>query len=144
MAMYEEENMEAKEDSFDSIYRDLMEKFDQNPDQDIDAFLQRELEKLGISSEGKRMFEEASELIDDFSKNLGDLKNSRGKGDTREQWVSERIDKSLAGRSDEEKQEYVNALDEVTSQLDNQYKEVEQSVDSDARAVVDDDVTIIR
>lgn len=46
--------------SFESILAAMLEQYEKDPSQDVDALINSKIQKLGISEEGKQMLQETN------------------------------------------------------------------------------------
>ena len=110
---------------FESIMVSLLEQMDNNPNQDVDALIEKECSKLGISKEGKAMLSETNQLIDDFADSLSSLKAARDKGASRKGWFLKEMDKILEGRDEKEKAKVVSAISDTCENVNNEILKAE-------------------
>ena len=106
--------------SFDEILTSMLEKLENNPDQDIDVLVKDECEKMGVSEEGKALLSETNEYIDGFAEKMAALQTAKEDGKSRKQWMLEEMDRILKGRDEQEKAEIVSAISDAGENVNNE------------------------
>lgn len=105
--------------NFEEILAEMLEQLDNDPQQDIDALVRDECEKLGASEEAKAKLKETNEYIDGFAEKFVSLQNAKKDGKSRERWVQEEMDHILDGRDEAEKAKVVSAISEASENVNN-------------------------
>ena len=59
--------------NFEDILTSMLERLDENPDQDVNALVKDECEKMGVSEEGKALLSETNEYLDGFAEKMAAL-----------------------------------------------------------------------
>lgn len=88
-----------------------------NPNQDIDALVKDECEKLGVSEEAKALLSETNGYIDGFAEKFVSLQKAKREGTSRERWVQEEMDNIMEGRDEAEKAKIVSAISEASENV---------------------------
>ena len=89
--------------NFEDILTSMLERLDENPDQDVNALIKDECEKMGVSDEGKALLSETNEYIDGFAERMASLQKAKEEGRSRKQWMLAEMDRILEGRDEQEK-----------------------------------------
>lgn len=105
------------EQNFEEILAGMLEQLENNPNQDIDALVKDECEKLGVSEEAKALLSETNEYIDGFAEKFASLQNAKREGKSRERWVQEEMDNIMEGRDEVEKAKIVSAISEASENV---------------------------
>ena len=106
--------------NFEDILTSMLERLDENPDQDVNALIKDECEKMGVSDEGKALLSETNEYIDGFAERMASLQKAKGEGRSREQWRLAEMDRILEGRDEQEKAEIVSAISDAGENVNNE------------------------
>ena len=96
--------------NFEDILTSMLERLDENPDQDVNALIKDECEKMGVSDEGKALLSETNEYIDGFAERMASLQKAKEEGRSRKQWMLAEMDRILVVRDEQEKAEIVYAI----------------------------------
>ena len=88
--------------NFEDILTSMLERLDENPDQDVNALIKDECEKMGVSDEGKALLSETNEYIDGFAERMASLQKAKEEGRSRKQWMLAEMDRILEGRDEQE------------------------------------------
>lgn len=100
------------DNSYEEILLNIMQEYEKDPEQDLDALLERKCKEYGLSEEGVALVKETNELVDDFAKKRESLALAEKKGESRAGWFRNLLDKLLGKRTEEEKQSFEQILKE--------------------------------
>ena len=106
--------------NFEDILTSMLERLDENPDQDVNALVKDECEKMGVSEESMALLSETNEYIDGFAEKMAALQTAKEDGKSRKQWMLEEIDRILEGRDEQEKAEIVSAISDAGENVNNE------------------------
>ena len=106
--------------NFEDILTSMLERLDENPDQDVNALIKDECEKMGVSDEGKALLSETNEYIDGFAERMASLQKAEEEGRSRKQWMLAEMDRILEGREEQEKAEIVSAISDAGENVNNE------------------------
>ena len=106
--------------NFDEILTSMLERLDENPDQDVNALVKDECEKMGVSEEGKALLSETNEYIDGFAERMASLQKAKEEGRSRKQWMLAEMDRILEERDEQEKAEIVSAISDAGENVNNE------------------------
>ena len=106
--------------NFEDILTSMLERLDENPDQDVNALIKDECEKMGVSDEGKALLSETNEYIDGFAERMASLQKAKENGKSRKQWMRAEMDRILEGRDEQEKAEIVSAISDAGENVNNE------------------------
>ena len=106
--------------NFEDILTSMLERLDENPDQDVNALVKDECEKMGVSEERKALLSETNEYIDGFAEKMAALQTAKEDGKSRKQWMLEEMDRILKGRDEQEKAEIVSAISDAGENVNNE------------------------
>lgn len=109
------------EASFEHILTSLLEDYDNNSNQNINALIEKHTQKMGLSEESKVLLAETNEYIDAFDEKATSLAKAKEKrGISRKRWMLEEIDAITEGCTEEEKAAVVTALSNAEEEIVNQ------------------------
>ena len=106
--------------NFEDILTSMLERLDENPDQDVNALIKDECEKMGVSDEGKALLSETNEYIDGFAERMASLQKAKEEGRSRKQWMLAEMDRILEERDEQEKAEIVSAISDAGENVNNE------------------------
>lgn len=106
--------------NFEDILTSMLERLDENPDQDVNALIKDECEKMGVSDEGKALLTETNEYIDGFAERMASLQKAKENGKSRKQWMLAEMDRIMEGRDEQEKAEIVSAISDAGENVNNE------------------------
>ena len=106
--------------NFEDILTSMLEQLDENPDQDVNALIKDECEKMGVSEESMALLSETNEYIDGFAEKMAALQTAKEDGKSRKQWMLEEMDRILEGRDEQEKAEIVSAISDAGENVNNE------------------------
>ena len=106
--------------NFEDILTSMLERLDENPDQDVNALIKDECEKMGVSDEGKALLSETNEYIDGFAERMASLQKAKEEGRSRKQWMLAEMDRIVEGRDEQEKAEIVSAISDAGENVNNE------------------------
>ena len=105
------------EQTFDTILTSLLESYENNPAQDIDALIEEKSKGWGLTEEQAALLKETNGYIDGFTENAASLEEAKANGKSRKRWMLEKIDCITEGRSEEEKAQIVSAISETNEKI---------------------------
>lgn len=117
MLLYEQIRICNMAQNFEEILTSMLEQWDENPDQDVNALIEKECEKMGVSEDGKALLSETNEYIESFAANMASLQAAKEKGVSRRQWLLTELDRVLEGRDEAEKVKIVSAISDTTEKV---------------------------
>ena len=106
--------------NFEEILTSMLERLDENPEQDVNALIKDECENMGVSEESKALLSETNEYIDGFAEKMAALQKAKEEGKSRKQWVLEEMDRIMEGRDEQEKAEIVSAISDAGENVNNE------------------------
>lgn len=106
--------------NFEDILTSMLERLDENPDQDVNALIKDECEKMGVSDEGKALLTETNEYIDGFAERMASLQKAKDNGKSRKQWMLAEMDRILEERDEAEKTQIVSAISDAGENVNNE------------------------
>lgn len=106
--------------NFEDILTSMLERLDENPDQDVNALIKDECEKMGVSDEGKALMTETNEYIDGFAERMASLQEAKENGKSRKQWMLAEMDRIMEGRDEQEKTKIVSAISDAGENVNNE------------------------
>lgn len=106
--------------NFEEILTSMLERLEENPNQDVNALIKDECEKMGVSEEGKALLAETNEYIDGFAERMASLQEAKEDGKSRKQWMLEEMDRILQGRDEAEKAQIVSAISDAGENVNNE------------------------
>jgi len=106
--------------NFEDILTSMLERLDENPDQDVNALIKDECEKMGVSDEGKALLAETNEYIDGFAERMASLQKAKENGKSRKQWMLEEMDRIMEGRDEAEKAQIISAISDAGENVNNE------------------------
>ena len=106
--------------NFEEILTSMLERLDENPEQDVNALIKDECEKMGVSDEGKALLSETNEYIDGFAERMASLQKAKEGGKSRKQWMLEEIDRIMDGRNEAEKAQIASAISDAGENVNNE------------------------
>lgn len=106
--------------NFDEILTSMLERLDENPNQDVNALIKDECKKMGVSEKGKALLSETNEYIDGFAERMASLQKAKDEGRSRKQWMLAEMDRILEGRDEQEKAEIVSAISDAGENVNNE------------------------
>ena len=98
----------------------MLERLDENPNQDVNALIKDECKKMGVSEKGKALLSETNEYIDGFAERMASLQKAKDEGRSRKQWMLEEMDRILEGRDEQEKAEIISAISDAGENVNNE------------------------
>lgn len=105
------------EQTFDTILTSLLESYENNPAQDIDALIEEKSKEWDLTEEQTDLLKATNDYIDDFTENAASLEDAKADGKSRKRWMLEKIDCMTEGRSEEEKAQIVSAISETNEKM---------------------------
>lgn len=105
------------EQTFDTILTSLLESYENNPAQDIDALIEEKSKGWGLTEEQAALLKETNGYIDGFTENAASLEEAKADGKSRKRWMLEKIDGMTEGRPEEEKAQIVSAISETNEKM---------------------------
>lgn len=105
------------EQTFDNFLSSLLEAYEKNPAQDVDALIEKKCKEWGVSEEQMAFLRETNSLIDDFADNAASLQNAKEEGKSRKSWMLDEIDHITEDRTEEEKAQIVSVISDASSDV---------------------------
>lgn len=105
------------EQTFDTILTSLLENYENNPAQDIDALIEEKSKKWDLTEEQIALLKEANGYIDGFTENAASLEEAKAEGKSRKRWMQEKIDSMTEEHSEEERAKIVSAISETNEKM---------------------------
>ncbi len=105
------------EQTFETILTSLLESYENNPAQDIDALIEEKSKEWGLTEEQAALLKETNGYIDGFTENAASLEEAKADGKSRKRWMLEKIDNMTEGRSEEEKAQIVSTISETNEKM---------------------------
>lgn len=105
------------EQNFETILTSLLEAYENNPAQNIDALVEEKSKEWNLTDEQIALLKETNALIDGFTENAASLEEAKADGKSRKRWMLEKIDSMTEGRSEEEKAQIVSAISETNEKI---------------------------
>lgn len=106
------------ENNFESILASLLEKYEKNPEQDLNALQEDFCKENGVSAEDMIVLKETNEYIDGFAENTASLAKAReNDGISRRGWFLSMLDRIMNGRSEKEKADIATSISNSTEKL---------------------------
>ena len=106
--------------TFDEIITSLLEDYEGNPEQDIDALIEKKCKEWNFTEDQMSMLKEVNDYLDGFAVKRGELAEARSEGKTRKSWVLGEVDAVLEGRSEDEKASFVSAVSDTLDTVVNE------------------------
>lgn len=100
------------DNSYEDILLDILQEYEKDPEQDLDALLEKKCKEYGLSEEGVALVKETNDLVDDFAKKRESLAQAEQNGESRQRWFRNVLDQLLGKRTEEEKQSFEQILKE--------------------------------
>ena len=105
------------EQTFETILTSLLEAYENNPAQDIDALIEEKCKEWNLPEEQVVLLKETNALIDGFTENAASLEAAKVEGKSRKRWMLDEIDRITEGRSEEEKAQIASAISDTNEKL---------------------------
>lgn len=105
--------------SFESILTSILEEYEKDPMQDIDALINKKMQAFGISENGIQMLQETIEYLEAFDKQYTSLVAAKENGQSRKSWILRKMDGIMEGRTEQEKATIVSAISEAKERVIN-------------------------
>ena len=105
------------EQNFETILTSLLEAYENNPAQNIDALVEEKSKEWNLTDEQIALLKETNALIDGFTENAASLEEAKADGKSRKRWMLEKIDNMTEGRSEEEKAQIVSTISETNEKM---------------------------
>lgn len=105
------------EQTFEKILTSLLEAYENNPAQDIDALIDEKCKEWNLSEEQINLLKETNGLIDSFNEHANSLEKAKADGWSRKRWMLNEIDRIVDGRSEEEKAQIVSAISDTNEKV---------------------------
>lgn len=109
--------MENMEHDFDSILASVLERYEANPEMDMEGFLECIMAEFNLSADDVEKIKDTHELIDMFMNKSIALEEAKKEGYSRKSWILKEFDRITEGRSEEEKAELATAISNVTESV---------------------------
>lgn len=116
-------------ESFEDILDKVVQACEGLDDAQIEETLNKLMAEEGFNEEEKGFVEETFELLDASAEKYDDLQKAKEDGEGRQEWLTKQFDKMLEGRSEEEVDTFMKAVDQATN--DCAEKELAQEEESE-------------
>lgn len=103
--------------TFDEIVTSLLEDYEGNPEQDIDALIEKKCKEWNFTEDQMSMLKEVNDYLDGFAIKRGELAEARSEGKTRKSWVLGEVDAVAENKSEEEKASLVSAVSDTLDKV---------------------------
>lgn len=103
--------------TFEEILTSLLESYEDNPEQDVESFIESKCKELNLTDEQVKTIKEANEYLDGFAAMGESLSEARVEGKSRKRWVLEAVDAVVEDRSEEEKASLVSAVSDTLDKV---------------------------
>lgn len=101
-------------ETFEDILGKVLQECEGLDEKEMDAALARLLKEEGLDAEEMEFVDETFSLLEKSQEKYESLQKARKQGDTRQEWLAAEFDKMLEGRSEEEVDAVMKALEEGT------------------------------
>lgn len=98
------------EQTFEDILTSLLESYEDNPEQDVESFIESKCKELNFTEEQVKALKDANECLDGFAVAREALLEARAEGKSRKRWLLETVDAVVEDRNEEEKASLVSAV----------------------------------
>lgn len=117
-------------ETFEDILGKVLQQCEGLDEKEMDAALARLLKEEGLDAEEMAFVDETFSLLEKSQEKYESLQKARKQGDTRQEWLAAEFDKMLEGRSEEEVDAVMKALEEgaevdVEAELESLEKDLE-------------------
>lgn len=103
--------------TFEEILTSLLERYEDNPEQDVESFIEEKCKELNLTDEQVKTIKEANRYLDGFAAMGEALLEARAEGKSRKRWVLETVDAVVEDRSEEEKASLVSAVSDTLDKV---------------------------
>ena len=104
-------------EDFEKILSSLLERYEADPGQDVDALVAEKCRELGLGEEAERLLRETNEYVDDFVEKAAELGEAKGRRESRRRWLALEIERVTDGRTEEEKAAVAEAVEQTGGKL---------------------------
>lgn len=101
-------------ETFEDILGKVLQECEGLDEKEMDAALARLLKEEGLDAEEMEFVDETFSLLEKSQEKYESLQKARKQGDTRQEWLAAEFDRMLEGRSEEEVDAVMKALEEGT------------------------------
>lgn len=118
--------MNARE--FDKILDSILSEIEKNPSSDIDKLIVAQMEKMGLSKNGKKLLDETNSYLETYEKVYAKLQQAKESGETRTVWLQKallEIAKTHKLNDEQTEQLIADFADESENELEKTQKEGE-------------------
>ena len=105
------------EQTFETILTSLLEAYENNPAQDIDALIAEKCKEWNLPEEQVALLKETNALIDGFTENAASLEVSKAERKSRKRWMLGEMDRITEGCLEEEKVQIVSAISDTNEKV---------------------------
>lgn len=105
------------EQTFDTFLSSLLEAYEKNPAQDVDALIEKKCKEWGLPKEQMAFLKETNALIDDFTEKAASLQDAKEDGRSRKSWMLDEIDRITEERTEEEKARIVSVISDASNDV---------------------------
>ena len=101
-------------DTFEDILGKVLQECEGLDEKEMEAALARLLKEEGLDAEEMGFVDETFSLLEKSQEKYESLQKARKQGDTRQEWLAAELDKMLEGRSEEDVNAVMGALEKGT------------------------------
>lgn len=105
------------EQTFDAILTSILEAYENDPEQNIDALIEEKCKEWNLSDEQMTLLKETNGLIDSFTEYSSSLEMAKAEGRSRKNWMLNKLDQITAGHSEEEKTQIISAISDTNEKI---------------------------
>lgn len=105
------------EQTFENILTSLLEAYETNPTQNIDALIEEKCKEWHLSEEQICLLKETNALIDNFNEQANSLEKAKADGWSRKRWMLNELDRITDGRSEKEKAQIASAISDTNEKV---------------------------
>lgn len=105
------------EQTFENILTSLLEAYENNPAQDIDALIEAKCKEWGVPEDQINLLKETNGLIDSFNEYANSLGKAKADGWSRKRWMLNEMDCITDGHSEEEKAQIASAISDTNKKV---------------------------
>lgn len=103
--------------TFEDILTSLLESYENNPEQNVESFIESKCKEFNLTDEQVKTIKEANEYLDGFAAMGESLSEARVEGKSRKRWVLETVDAVAEDRNEGEKASLVSAISDTLDKV---------------------------
>ena len=125
-------------DTFEDILGKVLQACEGLDEKEMDAALARLLKEEGLDAEEMGFVDETFSLLEKSQEKYESLQKARKQGDTRQEWLAAEFDRMLEGRSEEDVNAVMGALEKGTDiDVEEALAEYEKDLEAEGTAKVE-------